>query len=72
MGELDPKHMFRSPVCRLFGAGGCAWRFARSLGVDDALFEIWTKSDPAAVIKALTDVPHFSARKPADGRRSIN
>jgi hypothetical protein len=61
--ELDPKHMFRSLHADYLVPEDSPGALPERWALSEALFESWTKSDPAAVRQALTDVPSFSRRE---------
>jgi hypothetical protein len=60
---LDPKHMFASLYADFLLPDGSPVALPQRSALMDSLFEEWSKSDPAGVVKALTDVPDFSGRE---------
>ncbi len=60
---LDPKHMFASLYAEFLLPDGSPAALPQRSALMEALFEEWSKSDPAGVVKALTEVPNFSARE---------
>ena len=60
--ELDAKHMFRSLYADYLVPDNAPGALPDRWAVTEALFEVWTKTDPAAVVKALGEVPNFSRR----------
>jgi hypothetical protein len=60
--ELDPMHMFRSMHVEFLQPDGSPGALPDRHGLMDTLFEHWSKNDPQALLRTLTDVPNFSGR----------
>ncbi len=57
--NLDPKHMFATLYAEYLKPEGAPGTLSQRWTLSDSLFEEWIKVDPAAVIKALNEVPKF-------------
>ena len=60
--EMDPKHMFQSLYAEYLLPTDAPGSLPERWALTDVLLEHWTKLDPAAVRKALNEVPNFSGR----------
>jgi hypothetical protein len=61
--ELNPRHMFSSLYADFMLPDGSPAALPSRWALTDALFEQWTKTDPAAVVKAMNEVPDFPGRE---------
>ena len=60
---LDPKDMFASLYAELLLPEDSPRALPQRWMLCDTLFEEWAKTDPAGVVKALSDIQNFSARE---------
>lgn len=58
--RLDPKHMFGEIYADFLQPDGAPTALPMRSALVDALFEQWTKADPAGVVKAIREAPNCS------------